>query len=260
MVQLNFLRAPAALALALVSLSACGESLGLARREPVSLSIATVPPSDASGNALAATPAALDIVAGNGHVLDLQHADLTLEDVRLGRQHDDNDRDTDSDEGDSDGESDSDSDSDNDNDDDHPAFNTGPLTIELPLGGGVITPITRSLPVGTYDELEAELAFLRLRGTYDGAAFDVTLAIDREIERELVPPLVVRPGDGDANVTLSVAFIHCFRDANGTPIDPRRLQTDAALRASLRACIAHAFHAFEDHDRDADDRDSDSDD
>lgn len=260
MIRLNSLRALGALALAVVSMSACAESLGLTQRESVSLSIATMPPSAAEGSAVAASPATLDIVAGNGHVLDLQNADLTLEDVRLERHDDDNDRDTDSDEGDSDGDGDSDSDSDNTDDtDDSPTLNTGPVTIALPLGGGVITPITRAIPVGTYDELEAELAFLRLRGTYDGAAFDVTFAIDREIQRELVPPLVVRAGDDDANVTLSVSFLHCFRDTAGTPIDPRRIQTDDALRASLRACIARAFHAFEDHDRDADDEDSDSD-
>ena len=61
------------------------------------------------------------------------------------------------------------------------------------------------------------------------------------------------------NVTINVDIGSCFVDAGGTPIDPRRLKTDATLRSAVRDCMKRTLRAFEDHDRDGDDEDSDSD-
>lgn len=216
---------------------ACADATGSSRSAAVSLSLAARV--DRSGTASLSSP----VISGNGHVLDLQHGDLTLGDVRLDRE---------------DGRSHGDSDSDGRHDDDA-VFHNGPVTIALPLDGGVVSPFTRDVPFGTYDELEADLEFLRLRGTYDGEPFDVTIEIDRELALELDPPLVVDANHSGRNVTIDADIAHCFRDPAGTPIDPRRLAHDPDLRASVRDCIARAMHAFEDHDRDADDEDSDSD-
>ncbi len=226
---------------------ACNEITGASQDGRVTLSIA-VPRTGANlvsdgASATGATSADV-IIASNGHVLDLRDADLTVADVRLERRE-------------AGGDEDSDSDSDGRRGDGDEIFHSGPETFELPLDGDVLTLFSAPIPAGTYDELELDLAFLRLRGIYDGEPFDVTIEVNRRLELKLRPPLVV--GDGDENVTFVVDILPCLRDPFGVPIDPRRLSIDASLRADVRDCIAQRHQAFEDHDHDADDDDSDSD-
>lgn len=224
--------------------ASCSDATGVERRSRVTLSVAGAPATAATGTTgTSVSPAGLPIISGNGHVLDLRDATLTLGDVRLDRQ---------------DGRNDDDSDSDGRHRNDG-VFHSGPTTVDIPLNGGVVTPLVGEIPFGTYDELEADLEYLRVRGTFDGQAFDVTIAIDRELALQLRPPLVVDADHDDANVTINADVMHCFRDASGTPIDPRRLDHDASLRAAFRDCIVRALRAHEDSDRDGDDEDSDSD-
>lgn len=251
----NSLRAAglfAALALAI----ACSDVSGLGGREPVALTLAMPSTSAAPG-------LSLRIVAGNGHTLDLQNADLGFRDMRLDGENVDGDGDSDSEAGDSDadaGDSDDiEEDSENDADSDDASFRTGPVTIALPLDGGAVTLLNQSVPVGTYDELEGKVDFLRLRGTYDGAPFDVTFDVNRHLEIAISPPLVVSNGDDNQNVTVVLDVMPCLTNPDGSPIDPRALQTDETLRQQVRACLKATFRAFEDRDRDGDEQDSDSD-
>lgn len=221
---------------ALLASISCRDATGPDARGRVDLSVA--------GPAVAAAAGvSRPVLTGNGHTLDLSAADLTVRDIRLDRV---------------DGRHGEDSDSDGRHSDDV-VFRTGPLTLELPLDGRVVTPLGVAVPFGSYDQLQTKLEYLRLRGTYDGQPFDVTIAVDRRLRLELDPPLVVDADHRDANVTLEADISHCFRDATGTPIDPRRLQTDPVLRAAVRECIVRTLRAHEDHDRDGDDEDSDTD-
>lgn len=244
----DFATAPARLLMAVgsaVVVASCSDATGIEKRSRVSVSIAGARADAVAGTTSAGTASSLvlPVISGNGHVLDVRIAELTLGDVRLDRRDGHNDEDSDSD-----GRHRSDA-----------VFHDGPMTIEVPLDGGVVTPFVGQIPFGTYDELEADLEFLRLRGTYDGQPFDATVAIDRELALQLRPPLVVDADRDEANVTINVDVLHCFRDGSGTPIDPRRLNQEPSLRAALRDCIVRALRAHEDSDRDGDDEDSDSD-
>lgn len=221
------------LAAGLAAAVACSDSTGPDGRAPLSLSLAV-------GTSTAAVPGT---ITGDGHTLTLLDADLTIRDLRLERDN---------------GRDDGDSDSDGPRSDDA-LFRTGPLTLALPLDGRLVTSLTGDIPFGAYHEIEADLEFLRLRGSYDGSPFDVTLAIDDDFELELSPPLVINAGNGGRNVTLNFDVAPCFRDSLGAPIDLRLLQSDSVLRTSVRGCILGALRAYEDQDRDGDEQDSDSD-
>lgn len=100
---------------------ACAGATGSSRRAAVSLSLARA--ATGRGTASLSSP----VISGNGDVLDLQHGNLTLGDVRLDRE---------------DGRSHGDSESDGRHDDDA-VFHNGPVTVALPLDGGVVSPFTR---------------------------------------------------------------------------------------------------------------------
>lgn len=238
-------RAAAGAIAAIALLGACAELIGGAGRRPASVSF-HVP---AAGSSLAAS-ASLVPVTGGGHTVDVTSIDVVLSEVTFER--------ADATGGDADSD---DSDADSDSDGAHnEQVRVGASTVALPLAGGVVTPFTGTIPNGTYDGLELDVEFLRIRGTYDGQAFDVTLPVNAEVELDIVPPLVVS-GNGDpVNVTVNVDALSWFRTADGAVVDPRRLQTDATYRAAFIARIRASLRATEDSDRDGDEADSDSDD
>lgn len=163
--------------------------------------------------------------------------------------------------GDSDGVEDGDSDSESDSDSDgswNEHFRSGPVTVALPLEGGVISPITAPIPFGVYEELELDIATVRLRGTWNGQAFDVTLPVDQEFEADLEPPFVVDDASDLLNITIALAVNEWFIQ-NGVLVDPAQLLVAGQVREAFIARIEASFDAFEDSDRDADDSDSDSD-
>lgn len=196
----------------------------------VSISLATSVP------AAAAAPAARSVIervpiTGNGHTLTLTSMALTVGDLRLeqsGHQ------------GADDGGVGS----------DDVLFAAGPLTIPLPVDGGVVTLSSRALPAGTFSEVEAELETLRLVGSYDGTAFDVAVELSHGMELTLDPPLTTTGSVGQ-NVTVSIDLSPCFLDAAGSPVDPRTLRDGGSdARRAFRDCVANRTRAFEDRDRD----------
>lgn len=206
---------------------------------------------NAGGRATASTELSLALVpvTGAGHTLDVQSIDVVLDEVTLERD-DVSGSDADSD----------DSDADSDSDGPHNArVRVGASTVSLPLQGGVITPFTSSVPTGTYSRLEMDVRYVRVRGTYDGQAFDVTMPVNAEYELQLSPPLVVAASGDPVNVTVNFDALSWFRNADGSPVDPVRLQGDATYRAAFLARIKASLRATEDSDRDGDDSDSDSD-
>ena len=236
-------RSAAAILLGLTS-AACADLLG-SRTRDASISFAVT-----QNGALVSTSTSgsnLIIVTGGGHTVDLQSVDVVFSEMTLEGSG--------SDVGDDD-DSDMDSDSDREG---NAKFHAGAATVSLPLEGGLITPVTGQVPVGTYSRLEMDADFVRLRGTYDGQTFDVTVPVNAELELRFSPPLAVESSSDPVNVSVTVDMAAWLRDANGTAIDPRRLATDATLRAEFRNRVRTSFRAFEDGDHDADESDSDSD-
>ncbi len=227
----------AVLALPALGLVAC-DSLGIGGGSKVSVSFA-VPK---AGNAdISAAVVAADPVTLNGHTLDLQSVDVTFSKIQLDRHEDAMNMDDDN-ELDEDGE---------DSPDDE-EIKVGETTIALPLNGGLITPIDAPIPPGDYESIEMKVSSVRLRGTYDGQAFDVNVPVHVELENEFNPPFHIATDTDQLNVTVQVNVAQWLQ-VNGTLIDPRQLATNDTLRHQVVHQIRASFKSFEDHDHDGDD-------
>ena len=122
----------------------------------------------------------------------------------------------------------------------------GPLLVALPVNGNVVTPVTATVAPGTYTELEMKVNTVRIQGTYDGQPFDVTVAVNEDLETDIRPPLVVTETT-QANLTVSIQISNWFRNNDGSAIDLLNLNTTA--RERLKSNINASFDAFEDDDR-----------
>lgn len=153
--------------------------------------------------------------------------------------------------------------------DDCEELEIGPLLVDVPLAGGVATPLTAAVPSGTYREIAFELrpvsgrdssdaafrtrypqmagASVRVTGTYQGKRFILTSAAGAEMEMEFNPPVVV-DSTAASNVTVNIDVASWFRDAAGAPIAP----TDANAPVIAQR-IKRSFRAFKDNDRNGDD-------
>ena len=156
-------------------------------------------------------------------------------------------------------------------------FEAGPVLVDLPLGGGVITPLSTDVTAGTYSEAElkvdipseddaATTAFLAAHpawpttasvhvvGTFDagdGAGpqpFDTYIAGEAELELAFDPPLVV-DATGALNITVAIDANAWFVSGSGL-IDPRALAGNPSLQESVFTNIDASFHAFEDDNHD----------
>ena len=232
--------------LAILGVAGC-DDLGIGSEDPgVSLSFAV--PQGGSSSRIAASMAQ-DTLMGDGHVLDLQDVEIAFSEISLER--------TESGTG---GSSDADSDDDSDGDgSSNERFTRGLVTVKLPIGGGIVTPFVETLPAGSYEELEMNLASIRMVGTYDGQPFTITIPVNAELEMDFSPPLVFDSEDDRLNITIEINALSWFRSDDGVLLDPAKLSSSAQLRALFLSRIRASFHAFEDDDRDADDSDSDSD-
>jgi hypothetical protein len=190
--------------------------------------------------------------------LELDDDDDVDDEDTDGGDGDADDEDTEDDDGDNEDDDDADDDDDDEDtedDDDNPGsgaelLSNGPVLVELPLNGGIITPVTASLPQGRYDEIELVVRRVRVRGLFDGQAFDVDVPVDATVEREFRPPLVIDSDDDRVNVTVAARVAEWFRNRNGALVDPRRVSSDPVLLAQVRRRIATSLSAFEDSDRD----------
>jgi hypothetical protein len=246
----HFARRTAAIATALVGLaliSACSsDSVGLGSSTQSQLSFSTSGASSAN-----VASAALAPVTVGAHTLDLTQVTLTVDRAELKRAH------TDACAGDND---------ENEGNDDHTPTTTttttstancaevkiGPTTVDLPLTPGTVSVPANTIPAGTFRELELSLSQVRLRGTFDGTAFDVSLPVRIRQEIEFGTPLVVTD-TAPASVTVNVPVGGWLLNANGTLIDPSTILTTPSTLAAVKARIAASFRAFEDRDHDGND-------
>jgi hypothetical protein len=143
-------------------------------------------------------------------------------------------------------------------------FRTGPVLVSLPLAPGAEqTFALDTVPAATYNEVRFEVhkaegtaaadqAFLaahpdfagisiRIRGTFNGQAFEYTTALDVEQQLMLTPLLVVTDGSS-TNITIFVDVGGWFMN-NGALMDPA-----SADRSVVEENIQRSFGAFEDRD------------
>ncbi len=225
----------------LTAVSSCSEPT-VSRAAPlaVSFSATTATPTQSLGAVAAAGDLVLTI---GGHTLDLQQVQLTIDRAELERNRGvgclRDDDDDEADEGDDDG-------------DECEDVRIGLSTVDLPLAGGLVTLDQTAIPAGTYREIELRISQVRLRGVFDGQAFDATVPVRVDKEIELSPPLVVVEGT-PAAITVNAAVATWLINVDGSLIDPRKLAGSSTLQAIVRSRIAGSFHAFEDRDRDGDD-------
>lgn len=156
----------------------------------------------------------------------------------------------------------------------HPCidFKAGPVLVDLPVHGGLVTPVTSDIPAGSYQFLLLNvfppadddsvatafraannwprLAGMRVKGTYDGQAFDIFLNVKAEIFNKLDPPFVVTAEKkGPLNVTIAVDPHAWFRTADGALVDPRALTADRQLLEMVSNNVRLSFKAFSDNQR-----------
>jgi len=128
----------------------------------------------------------------------------------------------------------------------------GPLSVDLPLDGGITTLPANAIPTGTFREIELRVSTARLVGTFDGAPFDVTVMVNARGEIEFGTPLVVADGS-PTSITINVPIGGWLTNADGTLVDPSKLSSTPTLLDQVRSRIVASFRAFEDEDHDGHD-------
>ena len=132
----------------------------------------------------------------------------------------------------------------------------GPTTIDLPLDGSVVTVPADAIPAGTFQELELRLAFIRLQGTFDGKAFDVTLPINGKMVVQFSKPLVVTDST-PTSITIDVPIAQWLTNSDGSIVNPNTILSNPTVFAAVKARIAATFHVFRDDNHNGHDDDHD---
>ncbi len=134
--------------------------------------------------------------------------------------------------------------------------------VDLPLGSDAQQRFSLKVPAGAYAQVALSLVAapemrgnsIRVEGTFNGTPF--LYEANLELARALVlpRPLVIGWTKTPTNVTVSAPVTHWFRTADGTAINPLGATRGSARDAEVRANIARSLRAFEDRDRDGDER------
>jgi hypothetical protein len=140
----------------------------------------------------------------------------------------------------------------NDDNDACEELKAGPLSVDLPLDGGITTLPANAIPAGTFREIELRVSTARIVGTFDGTPFDVTVAVNTRGEIEFATPLVVADGS-PTSVTINVPIGAWLTNADGSLVDPSKISSNTTLLAQVRSRIVASFRAFEDEDHDGHD-------
>jgi len=95
---------------------------------------------------------------------------------------------------------------------------------------------------------------IRVRGTFNGAAFTYTSALNEEQEYTFNPPLVIDASGSTTNLTIRVDVATWFLNpTSGALINPTTANTGGANEGVVKENTEDSFKAF--HDRDGDERD-----
>jgi hypothetical protein len=145
----------------------------------------------------------------------------------------------------------------------------GPTLLDLPLGGTSTSPLSVTVPAGSYSKMEFEIedvstsasapqaskdflaahpefrdVTVKVAGTYKGTAFTFLSRASAEVEFEFNPALVVKTAVND-NVTVTLDLAAWFKTASGAVLAPT-----VANQALIDQNIISSFSAFGDEDRD----------
>mgnify|MGYP001400244640 CR=1 FL=1 len=151
--------------------------------------------------------------------------------------------------------------------DDCEELKAGPVTMNLPLGGGAQTEFAVDVPDGTYNKVEFKVApdpltgsSIHVTGSYtpnggSASTFDFTSDLDAEQEHEFSTPITIPdPSGGGAGVTLFVDLSKWF--ANGTGdgfVDPSTANHSGANEGLVKQNVKNSLDAFEDENHDGKD-------
>ena len=144
----------------------------------------------------------------------------------------------------------------------------GPMKIDLPTTDVVASPISTTVPAGTYHEIEfdirrpgtdpADAAFvaanpqfnnvsIRVEGTFNGTPFTFTSQLDQEVQIDFNPPVTI--AEGTNNVTIAVDLRSWFRNSSGVLINPSTASPGQPNESSVTARMKASLRAFEDDDK-----------
>jgi len=243
---------------------ACADGTGpsaAAGKQSVSLSV--------SSGATGAAAAAADTVSSASHSLVLETVELVMKQIRLKRVEGSqacpgDDSSDDAPISASDGQDGGNGSS----DDSCEAIGTGPVLLDLPLGGTPQQLVTVTVDTGTYREVDFKLhkpgsadtdfvkanpdfaqISVRVTGTFDGHTFSYLTDVSAVQRDPLSPPLVVGTS-GPTNLTLVVDVKTWFVDPSGELIDPATAAKGLANDSQVQDNIRRSLRMFEDHDRD----------
>lgn len=217
------------------AITGCSNSVDIGANAPTQLSFTTS--SAAASNA----SAALVPITNGGHTLDLTQVTLTMTRAELKRVSSDGCR--------GDDEGDDEQGATPPTMEDCAEVKVGPTSVDLPLTGGLVTLPANAIPAGTFHQLELRVSSVRLKGTFDTKAFDVTLLVNAHGEIEFATPLVVADGT-PTSITINVPVSTWLVNPDGSLIDPSTIPTSPSLLTTLRDRVAASFRAFEDEDHD----------
>ncbi len=199
-----------------------------------------------AATSLAPAAQAPESVTVGGHTLVLGKIELVLRDIRFKRVENGADC-----------------------DDACERFGTGPLLLDLPLGGAPERVVSVVVDTGTYRQVEfrihkpededGDASFLaahpdlrkvsvRVTGRYDGRGFVYVSDLTAKQRNDLAPPLVVG-SKAATDVTLKVDVATWFA-AGGLLIDPATALKGQPNDNVVRDNIRRSFHWFEDKDHD----------
>ena len=125
----------------------------------------------------------------------------------------------------------------------------GPTIVDLPVDGSVVTIPGNTVPPGTFREIDLRIGLVRVQGTFNTKAFDVTIPVGAKAEIALDPPVTVA-ADGSVAITVNLPVDKWFVNADGSLINPSDLRTNLMLLTRVKMNIASSIHAFEDRDHD----------
>jgi hypothetical protein len=143
----------------------------------------------------------------------------------------------------------------------------GPMLVDLPLTTGSVTSIAAVVPPDTYRQIEFRIhkpgsdgpdaAFraanptfanisVRVEGTFNGAAFVYTSALDEKQTLTFNPAITV--GADNQNVTIQFDVASWFTNGS-TVVNPATANTGGANENLVRDKIRSSLRAIEDDDR-----------
>ena len=242
----------------LTGLVACDDATGPSGEPDVSLSVVLAPGSSPGIATTPGNPSGHLTLSDGEHQLVLTRVAVVVREVELERMNDDDCDDLV-------GES----------HDACEAFSVGPVLVEVPLDGTVLSIMATEVPADIYDELEFEIhkpdddtaadrqfllehpdfkgVSVRVEGSFDDDSFVFLQDLNEERELGLVPPLVVEESQGDLNLTMALDVESWFVGPAGGLIDPRTANKGGPMEDHVEGRIKASISAFADEDRDGHD-------